>query len=648
MSIIAKREFFTQLFQKSLIISGLDRFAAGVYEKLAHGLFGSMFTSYDRENESFMNSGIGSAVCENTVIRKFLSPARQKIAKSVERSLIISLIGRMMSYLLSCQLRVYGYLFLSFGIYSSMLYLISLFLPIMEVQQLNFAVGIVMIVSALPLSVSKKTLSQSIYESVIASKIVFGIFGLRREQFRPNSSLKPKNRTNIAFIIGMLLGVSTYFISPVLIIGGVVALLAAYLILVSPECGVMAVLFLMPFLPTMALVAAVGYVTVCYLIKIMLGKRVFKFETVDLAVLMFIIIMGLGGIISINRATSIKSVMVFICFMIGYFLVVSLIRTREWLGRCVIAVLSSASLVSLIGIYQYLSGSLSNKWQDSTMFDISGRVTSTLENPNVLAEYLIMTIFFALSTFLCGKNSKGKFTGFCISGIIGVCLILTWSRGAWLGALIGAIIFIMIYHRRSIYLFVIGAASIPFLPFVLPDAIISRFTSIGNMADSSTSYRVYIWRASVNMLKDYFFTGIGVGEGAFRKIYPLYTLSGIEAAPHSHNLYLQIWLETGIIGLLIFLIFIFFYMQSHFTCYKMQLETQNRMYTCAGLCGIIAILVQGMTDYVWYNYRVFLMFWLIIGLSSAFVRLNRDEKEREKIVNHDGTAADIEISLDKK
>ena len=41
------------------------------------------------------------------------------------------------------------------------------------------------------------------------------------------------------------------------------------------------------------------------------------------------------------------------------------------------------------------------------------------------------------------------------------------------------------------------------------------------------------------------------------------------------------------------------------------------------VAGVFAVLVQGMTDYAWYNYRVYLMFWLIVGLTSAYIRAGR-------------------------
>ena len=108
-------------------------------------------------------------------------------------------------------------------------------------------------------------------------------------------------------------------------------------------------------------------------------------------------------------------------------------------------------------------------------------------------------------------------------------------------------------------------------------------------------------------------------------------------------------METGIGGLLVFAAVLFLLIQSVFTLYRklyiarevncpitmqdtagdstaernrqdMRNRNQLRIFTGSLLCGLFAVLIQGMTDYAWYNYRVYLMFWLIIGLTSASVR----------------------------
>ncbi|MGN1128942.1 MAG: hypothetical protein ACI4T6_08325, partial [Candidatus Flemingiibacterium sp.] len=49
----------------------------------------------------------------------------------------------------------------------------------------------------------------------------------------------------------------------------------------------------------------------------------------------------------------------------------------------------------------------------------------------------------------------------------------------------------------------------------------------------------------------------------------------------------------------------------------------TKLLGAALFCGLLAVLVQGMTDYIWYNYRVFLMFWLLLGLSAAVRKVLR-------------------------
>ncbi len=92
--------------------------------------------------------------------------------------------------------------------------------------------------------------------------------------------------------------------------------------------------------------------------------------------------------------------------------------------------------------------------------------------------------------------------------------------------------------------------------FVLPDTVITRFTSIGDLTDNSTSYRVYIWMGVLAMLKDYWLCGIGPGDAAFNMVYPAYSYNSIDA-PHSHNLFLQMVCDAGICALVVFFLLLF-------------------------------------------------------------------------------------------
>ena len=661
------RGFFLALFRGSLILTALDRLSHTIYRSFANGFFGWLFTGYP-ENASF-------ALAERfRGLGRFFAALRSAFNRAVENSLCVLLIEGIMRRFLRCRVRVFGVFAVSFGAYTACASLVRILMrdgviSLADSPELYFALFIVVL--SIPLIISKTTLADALCGSY-TGRAVLAILGYRPEQVMLAGEGLVVSRLNVAFLCGLVMGVLTYSVSPVLLVLGLCGIVFAYLILCKPEIGVMTLCFAMPFLPTMALAALVIYVFLCFSLKVFRGKRIIRWEPLDVMVAAFAVVLFCGGTVSFSSA-SLKPALLFVCFLAAYFEAVWLLRDREWVVRCSVAAVVSAALVSLYGVYQYVTGSsvMAEAWVDSEMFaSISGRAVSTLENPNMLGEYLILLIPLAVGMFIgYGEGLRRIPALFCV-GCMGVCLLMTWSRGAWLGLIGAALLFLFIWHRRAVWLIFAGIASIPVLPYILPASIIGRFTSIGNLGDSSTSYRMYIWRASCEMIRDYGWTGIGIGEGAWDKVYPMYAYLGVETAPHSHNLFLQIWLETGIGGLLIFVAVLFLMVQSVFTLYRrlytarevhcpstmedtagdstaernrqdMRNRAQIRIFSASLLCGIFAVLIQGMTDYAWYNYRVYLMFWLVIGLTAASVRSAETYINNDVIESADSASVDL-------
>ena len=160
---------------------------------------------------------------------------------------------------------------------------------------------------------------------------------------------------------------------------------------------------------------------------------------------------------------------------------------------------------------------------------------------------------------------------------------------------------------------------VSFFYFVLPDTVIQRFTSIGNLADNSTSYRVSIWMGTLLMLKDYWLSGVGPGVEAFGMVYPSYGYDEI-IAPHSHNLLLQILSDAGICALVLFLLLLFWYLRTLCAGFSRTKDATGRLLQIAFLSGTGGFMVQGMTDFSFYNYRVMFLFWACLGLGMAAAR----------------------------
>lgn len=657
-----KQSFLMGLVRNSVILSALDRFTAWIYAVLSRGFFAYIFTGYP---ESWNSRLLDYRTDSGTHYSEFT----YGVCRRIESSTILFGLRKLKEFLMNCRLKVFGCFLVSFGAYSEIIILIRSLVSNKTDEILKSSIiPAILIFAAIPLLLSYKNLKEAIADSFIG-RLLLKIIDFTPEQIINNNCRQ--GHMGAAFLIGLICGIFTYFLSPIYILLAFAALVWLYLIMSRPEIGVLTLFAAVPWLPTMLLAVIVLLTAFSWGIKLFRGKRHLKFEIIDIAVFGFILFLLGGGLVSLS-SSSLKPALLMICLAFGYFLAAGLLSNRQWLIRASVLTVVSASAESLWALFLKFTGGgySSHAWLDSEMFGaIGSRAVGSLDNPNMLGEYLVLILPIAAAMVVGKGEGLRRIPAFFACCLMGACLLFTWSRGAWLALILTVFVFLLMWHHRSLWLIILGVASLPILPSVLPASVLNRFASIGNMADSSTSYRVYIWRASVKMIKDNLFTGIGIGEGAWANLYPLYALDGVGVAPHSHNLFLQIWLETGIFGLLAFLTVIFLIFQAGFS-YFSKLSSNNtlkdidinsdciysdtltplqikknlmqlRLSVIGPLCGVFAVLVQGMTDYSFYNYRLYLMFWLVAGLAVGYIR-----DGRKKLSYADNYKLDNPVSYD--
>ena len=333
---------------------------------------------------------------------------------------------------------------------------------------------------------------------------------------------------------------------------------------------------------------------------------------------MYAAIYLVGTWFSVTRSGSLLGGCLTVAFILFALVLENSITTQRQLDNLLMLMVIAGTAVALYGVCQYLFGwgYQSEAWVDSDMFGDVFRVPSTLENPNMLGQYLILAIPLGGAGLLSAKSWGKRVFYFCCCGIMCVCMLLTMSRGAWLGLLFAGFVFVLFLQPRILLL---APLLLVALYFVMPDSVITRFTSIGNLEDQSTSYRVYIWMGTLAMLKDYWLCGIGPGDAAFNLVYPRYSYSGI-TAPHSHNLFLQIMCDAGVIALVIFVLLLFHFFRDVCSAFCRERDSFSRFHQTAVAAGMAGFLVQAMTDYSFYNYRVMFLFWVFIALGGLLAR----------------------------
>ncbi len=393
-------------------------------------------------------------------------------------------------------------------------------------------------------------------------------------------------------------------------------------IFLHPTLFVCAVLLLAPLLPTMVVLAlAAGGFFSLFLTLGLRRDMPLTGGPLGAYVVLYAVVYLYATLTSTSVSGSLYAGLLTVGFVLFYFVVTSCGISRKHLRYLLAAMVAAGVVISLYGFYQLMNPSMFRSvWTDTDMFStITFRVYSTLENPNVLGEYFLLIIPLGAAMLLTADRWPKRIVYLIACGIMCVCLILTYSRGCYLGLLFAVLVFLVLLDRRFL---ILGIVLLILSPLYLPESVLSRFTSIGDMSDTSTSYRVYIWMGTLAMLKDYWFCGIGPGSDAFNTIYPQYAYNAI-TAPHSHNLYLQIICDTGICGIVVFLLLLVAFYRMMFTAIRREGDRKMRIFQIAGVSAVSGFLVESMTDYTFYNYRVMLLFWLMLGLCVLFCRMGK-------------------------
>ncbi len=289
------------------------------------------------------------------------------------------------------------------------------------------------------------------------------------------------------------------------------------------------------------------------------------------------------------------------------------------------------SSTALIGIGLALSAPVTVQWATDKLSFIPDSVyqrftllVSDTTNPNVLAGYLAILLPCALALLLfCWTRLNWLFRLFVVGSVLcmGAVMALTQSRGALLALTAALIVMVMLCWKWG-WLLV--------FPSVFVAGILIRLLGIARLveilASSSTlgsaEGRVEVWSRAIYMIRDFPFTGIGIGMfGSLADaVYPFFHFAP-QTVPHAHNLFLQIAVDLGIPGLIAWLAVLFIVFFVTWQLYREGRAQQDPWISGMGaglFCSQLAMTLHGMTDAVtWGMVRPAPIIWALWGLSIS-------------------------------
>ena len=599
-----------------------------IADYFASGVLFRIFTSNKQAEHNFDTSATVTMFKRlRSKIRPVVEYVNKSISRQFENSLILKLFHKISGRLFRIPGKTLGAFTMTWSIYVIIMSVFKRFILMMNTDIYSDIIcGFIVLLASIPLIFTDKSVCTLCAESKVMCFVLTKIFGVPPEAMRVKEKVTPVQ--SIAVILGILFGILTYTIPPLDMVLSLLALILFALILTYPEGGVVISIGIAPllglsFAPSRILAAIVLFTTVSYTIKVIRGKRIHTYGITDFAFFAFFAAVLFAGFAP-GESNTLEHALLCCALMLIFPLTVNLMKYRRWTKICAGAFIVPSVIVAFIGIAQYALGFAPSGWMDESMFGtITSRAVSLFNNPNILAVYLTMVFPFALTLTLRHNTAKLRTLGCIISAFIAVCTVFTYSRSAWIALVAGGILFAVMISPKGILWIVPAAASVVGATVLFPDTIGVRIKNFITMADSANNYRVSIWNSSLQLISDSFAGGIGMGEEAFKTAYLSYATGGTQYAMHSHSLYMQIVIQLGLIGLVLF--FIFLFNATRKCCSSMIVNRTDAFLSCAtkaALAGAGALLVSGAFDYTWYNYRVFFMFWALLGFACAAANLN--------------------------
>ena len=309
-------------------------------------------------------------------------------------------------------------------------------------------------------------------------------------------------------------------------------------------------------------------------------------------------------------------------------LVVSSVKKYEQLQLLVVLAVAGMTVAALYGCYQGVTGvEVVANQQDMTLnAGMPGRVYAFFDNPNNFAELLVMLMPLDVALFFNARTWRGKLASVFSFGVCAASLGFTLSRSCWLGIALAALVFLAFVNWKLIPVLVVaGLCCIP----LLPTTIYNRILTIGNMKDTSTSYRFAIYGASGTLMKDYWLRGVGLGSDVLKETFKAYpTMFDGNYPIHTHNNYLQVWAEMGLGGILTFLATLLYQLKAGVKAFLSCGDKRVKYLLAAAVAGFCGILLISVAEYTWYYPRNMFIYWTLFGVIAACVKLARQSVKK--------------------
>jgi len=280
------------------------------------------------------------------------------------------------------------------------------------------------------------------------------------------------------------------------------------------------------------------------------------------------------------------------------------------LGGCVAA---TTSLYELFHGISYAASYL--KIKKEYVHELSGRGTLVVgdrqTNPNDFAATLILPLSLALGLLPSARTWVRYFFLMGVGAVISAAIYKTGSRGGLLGTMV--VLLVYLWRSRANRRLMMPLAAVGVILLVAPQTFFWRFSSA--VADRGSG-RLDIWQVGLQAVGNYTF--IGAGLDCFPDVYNRYAYAAAHFAGYnraSHNMYLGMAVELGVVGILLLLGTLIGHYLLTANGHRADPDESSRLRLASYEGSFLGLLMCGFfSDLFWEEYFWFALMLLVMGV----------------------------------
>ena len=403
---------------------------------------------------------------------------------------------------------------------------------------------------------------------------------------------------------------------------------------------------------------------------------------IGIMMLVYLAYMACSLLYTSDLTGSFWTLVMWACLFLGYLTAATVLYNRRRLRTAILCMTATTGVVGGVAVVQYILREWFHMqvndmlWEPSdrviygllnisvSEVDFGERISSTFNNPNLMAAYLALTIPFSIAFVLTGTRSKPKALARIALIAAVYALGFSYCRAAYLALMVVGGLLALLYVRKR---FMLTLLTVIYVLLLVPPSVGDRLLSViptapdqpadtivetlpedlppldiperleqieqqvtaGYANDGSVSERFMIWEQTKKSIKEHPLFGLGLGVQTTRK---MLQGAGLDFK-HSHNLFLEILSEGGIVSLLIFagILYLLAVRGVRLLCQRNRKEAWLLGFAVFAACG--ALFVFGVFDFPFIIPRLISTCMLLMGIteSAAHLYLHIDAKGKKSL-----------------